>query len=391
MSSKRVRKSTKCGKRVAICYHFFADYRRPIFSELQQSTKTEYLFFADEANKMMPGVPTIDRSFFRNFVQCPCLVLPFGIMFQRGLISMALRRDLDAVIYLGDWKFLSTWLSAFVAKRTGKTVLYWTHGWKQRDRGVAGFFRRKFYQMADGLLLYGSQAKRIGIEFGFAPERLHVVNNSLNYERHLELLTQITTQAISNRRATLFGDDQSPIILCSSRLDRSKQLELLIHAADQLNSEDCRVNILLIGDGNAKHALEQLAIERSVTAVFLGACYDEEEIALCTSLSDVTVCPGPVGLTVIQSMTFGTPVITCDDFDRQKPEFEAIMPGETGDFFRAGCAKSLAATIKRFLAKSNVERESMRHKCRQVIRNSYNPAFQAPVIEAAVRLEPAAD
>jgi len=32
-------------------------------------------------------------------------------------------------------------------------------------------------------------------------------------------------------------------------------------------------------------------------------------------------------------MIYGTPVITHDDFDQRKPEFEAIQAGLTGAFF----------------------------------------------------------
>ena len=45
-------------KRVAIVYHFFANYRKPILNELSRNQKFEFTFVADAVNRLMPGVET---------------------------------------------------------------------------------------------------------------------------------------------------------------------------------------------------------------------------------------------------------------------------------------------------------------------------------------------
>ena len=40
-----------------------------------------------------------------------------------------------------------------------------------------------------------------------------------------------------------------------------------------------------------------------------------------------------VGLTAIHSLSFGTPVLTHNNFDNQMPEVQAINEGENGGFF----------------------------------------------------------
>ena len=41
-------------KRVAIVYHFFANYRKPILNELSRNQKFEFTFVADAVNRLMP-------------------------------------------------------------------------------------------------------------------------------------------------------------------------------------------------------------------------------------------------------------------------------------------------------------------------------------------------
>ena len=44
------------------------------------------------------------------------------------------------------------------------------------------------------------------------------------------------------------------------------------------------------------------------------------------------VSPGNVGLTAIHSLSYGTPVLTHNNFNNQMPEVESIQPGFNGYF-----------------------------------------------------------
>lgn len=97
-------------------------------------------------------------------------------------LKLAMRRDIAVIIFLGNVNFLSTWLAALLAMLTRKRVLFWTHGWLRKEQGTKANIRNLFYRLAHGLLLYGNRAKMIGIENGFAKDRMYVVYNSLDYQ-----------------------------------------------------------------------------------------------------------------------------------------------------------------------------------------------------------------
>src|SRR5206468_6115718 len=92
----------------------------------------------------------------------------------------------------------------------------------------------------------------------------------------------------------------------------------------------------------------------------------------------------------IQSLAYGTPVITHDDHTTQGPEWEAIVPDRTGAFFRIGDVAELARVIRAWTS-SPVPNPQIRAECHKILAKFYNPAFQCRAIDRAVSGAPADD
>ena len=114
---------------------------------------------------------------------------------------------------------------------------------------------------------------------------------------------------------------------------------------------------------------------------FHGASYDEEENARLIYNADLCVSPGNVGLTAIHSLTFGTPVLTHNNFTRQMPEFEAIKDGVTGAFFMQDNEESLASQIDNWFQKNKDIRDEIRANCYEVIDSEWNPYYQMEIFK----------
>ena len=80
---------------------------------------------------------------------------------------------------------------------------------------------------------------------------------------------------------------------------------------------------------------------------------------------------------------FGCPVATHDDFPNQMPEFEAVVPGKTGVFFRRGDAESIADAVQKWFETCDA-RDEVRRACYAEVDSSWNPDFQISVIKTAV-------
>lgn len=374
-------------KQVAIVYHFFPHYRSAILSELLKRKDFECILVGDvkdpNDSSIEPWIPPQD-----TFVRTPCRKLTSGVLWQTGLIRLITDRDLDVIIFLGNFTFLSTWIAALLAKRKGIRVLFWTHGWLRDEKGIKDAIRTRFYRLAHALLLYGNRAKQIAVRKGFSPHRLHVIYNSLDYKRQKEIRNLISDQRLLALRSKILSDSANSIVVCTGRLTKLKKLDILLNAMASLNQQGHKVCLLLVGDGPERESLERLSLKLNLSVYFYGACYEEASLAELIMCANVAVSPGQVGLTAMHALAYGVPVITHGDLDHQMPECEAILPGRTGDTFQRGDVSDLAQVLKKWILRPWPDIQT-RTECTTIIDKFYNPDFQASVISRAVFGNPA--
>jgi glycosyltransferase involved in cell wall biosynthesis len=368
---------------VLVVYHFFAHYRAAIMQKLLENKTHNFILAGDNIDPLESGIKPWQPENTSQFVHTQSQFIKKRYLWQSGLIKMAMSKDNDVIIYLGDTRFVSTWLSALVARIMGKRVLFWTIGWLRPETGVKDYIRCSFYRISHGLLLYGNYAKNMAIQKGFKAENIYVIYNSLNYDLQKTIRESITFEALSKVRRDLFGSSERPLVVCSSRLSAHRRLDWLLEAMIHLKNDGHEVNLLLVGEGPAKSQLELKARSSGLSVCFFGECYEEEMIAKLIMAADLTVAPGMVGLTAMQSLAYGTPVITHDNPDKQAPESEAIIPGVNGDFFCYGDSKDLARVIKIWTSRMT-DTNFDRKKCYEIIEKFYNPDYQSKVIELAV-------
>lgn len=379
--------------KVAVIFHFLSHYRLPVYNLLsrQKHPDPEYTFFSDTISR--DQIKTIDYASAKINPLEGGLIWEkihnywFGSIFlwQSGIIGISRKKGFDCIILLGCMYHFSTWISAILARITGKKVLMWTHGYLRNENNLKGWVREKFYKLADGLLLYGNRSKNFLIDRGFDPSKLYVVYNSLDYEEQCRVREKITTENLQHRRKELFLSPDLPVLIFIGRLTLSKKLSQMLQAAKILKEMGKPVNVLFVGDGPEKANLETAAHQCGIAnhVHFSGPIYSEEEIGPLMMLADICISPGEIGLTCMHALVYGTPVITHDNADKQGPEWEAVHPGMTGSFFRYDDIQDLARTINEWLNKS-FSREQISLNCRAIIEDHYNPTYQVKIINGAV-------
>ena len=77
-------------KNVALVYHFFAHYRRPVLEELLAKSKHHFLLCADTENALMPGVTVWTPEDPARFRECRCFSVRTHLVWQTGLVALAL-------------------------------------------------------------------------------------------------------------------------------------------------------------------------------------------------------------------------------------------------------------------------------------------------------------
>ena len=117
---------------------------------------------------------------------------------------------------------------------------------------------------------------------------------------------------------------------------------------------------------------------------FYGKCYDEIELSSLIYNADLCVSPGNVGLTALHSMSYGTPVISNDDFETQMPEYETIVVGKTGELYEKDSFDDFCGKIKLWLSQKT-SREQVRQNCYNVINDKFNSQYQIELLKSVIK------
>ena len=382
-------------KTVAVAYHYFAHYRKPILQKLRSSSKYHYVLLSDDRANI-PSIKTLSAAYYkdtwtREDGSCDWLRLRnFWIgplLWQRGICSQALSKKYAAIIFLGDAFFVSTWVAAILARLSGKQIFFWTHGIYGRESFLKKLYRTRFYSLANaGLLLYGNHALELLSDAGFDREKLYNIYNSLDHDRQLQLRATLTPDLESTTRRQLFPQSpQLPLAMFVGRLTPEKKLASLIEATIELIQAGKPINLVIVGGGEFAEPLAAL-IPEDYRQHFnlLGPCHDEQKLAAIIYSSNVCVSPGNIGLTAVHSLVYGTPVVTHNDACWQGPEFEAVTPEVSGTLFQKDDLLSLIAAMEDWLFLNDEQRTVTRHVCHEVIDSHFTPNHQIRIIEHAL-------
>ena len=296
---------------------------------------------------------------------------------QSGALSQIFK-PYQFYIMTGEPFNISIWAILVLNKLMGKKIFLWSHGWYGDEGPFKSKIKKIFFKMSTGVLLYGNYAKNLMVERGFDQKKLHVIYNSLDYDRQKRIRCALQRTGIFYNHFK----NEDPVVIFTGRLNKVKKLNLLIMAHDLLQREGVTLNVLILGDGEEKTYLEGLVKDYNLTCRywFYGACYDEKKIAQFFYEAVVCVSPGNIGLTGIHSLTYGCPVITHNNFCEQMPEFEVIQEGITGSFFEQDNVDDLKTKIKQWVFTTD-PKDRTRQCCSAVIDKHYNPTHQIEILK----------
>lgn len=301
---------------------------------------------------------------------------------MKGLTGLLWRRnDFDAYMMVGAPMCISLWVLCLLSKvfHPKKKIYFWTHGWYGKESRSERIIKKAFLKLADELILYGNYAKGLLVKQGFKAEKMHVIHNSLSYDVQLSLRKQITASDVYKEH---FGNN-NPVLIFIGRLTPVKKLDMLLDSLAALSQKGKQYNLVFVGNGSEKDFLEKKTTELGLKEQvwFYGACYDEKTNAELIYNADLCVAPGNIGLTAMHVLMFGCPAITHNDFAYQMPEFEAIVPYKTGNFFARGSVASLSEVIEDWFTVNQSNRVYVRECCYNEIYENWTPAYQMDVLQ----------
>ena len=363
--------------KLCIIYNYAQHYRTNIFTLIDRVFDCDFVF-----GDSMSDVKKMDYGLLHGKVtETHTKRLFSGWYWQPGVVAQ-LFKNYDHYILLGETRALSTWAFCILARllKPKKKVYFWTHGWYGKESRLEAFIKRiEFHLPNGGLFLYGNYAKELMIKEGFDEKKLYTIHNSLAYDQQMEIRKELAMLDVYRNH---FGNS-NPNLFFVGRLTPVKKLDQLLDALSLCNEKGYEYNLTFIGGGtemeSLKNKTEELNLCKQVW--FYGPCYDEKQLSSLIYNADLCVAPGNIGLTAMHSMVFGTPCMTHDDFLYQMPEFEAIIPGLTGCFFKRNDIQDLSDRIIDWFKVQGDKREEVRKECMAEIDKSWNPYYQIEVLK----------
>ncbi len=351
-------------------------YRASIYKKIDETFDTQFIWSEEEIDGVSSDIKKLDYSIVKRKPIINRNKLLFGkYLWVTGLFSLPFK-DYDAFL-VTETAYNSGFPFAILCRLLGKKVYGWGHGEKEISKRFAPFFKLK-YRLFTGFFSYGEKGRDRLIELGVSADKIHVIYNSLGGYVDPQERKHFSSDVLKNH----FGNNY-PTLLFVGRLTKVKQLDWLIQANSMQDRQGIKYNLLIIGDGEEKNHLEDMAAESGVADKiwFYGECYDESKLNTLIYNSDLCVSPGNVGLTALHAMMYGTPVLSHDNFETQMPEYETIVPGETGDLYRHGSFEDFCKKIEAWLTHS-IDREQVRSNCYRMINGKWNADYQIQVFKS---------
>lgn len=363
--------------KICLIYNYAQHYRTSIFKLISETFDTDF-YFGD----YMADVKKMDYDKLNGQVKEVHTKRICNFTFQPGILRLLAKKDYTTYLMLGDTRSISTWLFLIKSKfYPRKKVFLWSHGYYGKESTIELLLKKLFFRLPNGgVFLYGKYSRSLMIDYGFKPEKLFTLHNSLDYDTQVSIRKKLSPTTVYRDH---FNNTDCNLVFIG-RLTPVKKLNLILEAMSNcLTEAHLKVNCTFVGSGAEEDNLQRLtnSLNLADRVWFYGACYDESKIGELIYNADICVSPGNVGLTAMHSMVYGTPVITHNDYAHQMPEFEAIIEGRTGCFFQDGDSLDLAKSIMTWLRNNGKRREEVRANCFKEIDSAWTPYFQINVLK----------
>jgi glycosyltransferase involved in cell wall biosynthesis len=332
--------------------------------------------------------PLADRY---RAIGVPVVEMPVESLYGTSMVTTGLRfarylrREGVQIVHAHDMYsniFASVWARAARAPVVIASRRWW-HSLPNRKLRLGN---RVAFRLADAVLANSAAvARSVHEEAGVAPSGVWTVTNFADDDAFQPLTPAERTLA---RRGWRVSDD-ALVVGCVARLDPVKDHATLLRAVSSLRAAGRPVHLVLVGDGETRRELEQLAdtlgIPHAVT--FAGELRDGRNHHRAFDVSVLCSLSEGFPNTLVEAMAAARPVVAT----AVGGSVDAVADGETGLLVAPGAPAALATALARLLddpdararmGRAGLERARRLHDARRTV-STLEVMYERLLAEAA--------
>lgn len=298
-------------------------YRRPFHEFLRAALAARGISYALVYSQPRPAeakkVDTIDLAWARRVT----LQEAKGAVWQPILRE----RQSDLVIIGQENKLLANYVLIVLARLTGRRVAFFGHGrnFQAANRNSVGERWKRFWATkVHWWFAYTEETARLLESYGFPRARITVFNNAIDTTAIARERAALDPARLAALRANLVqGSDNVGVYV--GGIYAEKRIAFLLAAARAIRAKVPDFHLLVIGAG-PDAGLVEAAPEDWIH--YMGPRFGMEKTEL-VALAKVWLMPGLVGLAVLDSFAYETPMVTCA-LPYHSPEFAYLENGVNG-------------------------------------------------------------
>ena len=334
---------------VAYIHPYAFQYRLPFHEHLRQvldSHDVEYRFIYCSNPHFLSRGDFIPPAWGTD-TNCSYAKIGGAELRYQHALGQALK--LDLVIVQQENGLLLNYPLQVLSRLTGRKVAFFGHGRNFQGGGQKTLrerFKRFWMNKVDWWFAYTQRSADIVAQAGFPADRITVFNNAIDTSAiQAELAAVPEAEKTAVRTARFAGSENIGVFI--GGLYDLKRIDFLIESAIRVRQRVPDFQLMIIG-GGPDAALVQTAAGQYPWIHALGPQFGREK-TLLASLGRVFLMPGLVGLGVLDSFVYGTPMVTTD-VPYHSPEIDYLKDGVNGVIVsEADSVDAYAAAVERIL------------------------------------------
>ena len=235
-------------------------------------------------------------------------------IFTSDLKNLLTTKKPQVIISVFNIGNLNLYRLFFLRKIFGFKLILWSFGYDpvrgfDPKNNFADKIRLIMCQKADAVIFYWQKGKEEIERFSGRRENFFGAPNTLDTVTLTSLKGSFDIKGRELLKNELGIKERNHFVYVG-RLLTDKQIDLLIKAFGILSQDSPDTRLTIIGDGPERESLQRLAGSISEKIVFKGEIFDDEQTGKWLYVSNALVMPGRLGLSVVHSFCFDTPVIS---------------------------------------------------------------------------------